>query len=412
MPHKRWIVAGLLLAVTMINYTDRMTLGVLVGEVRRDLVLNETDYAHIVSIFMFAYAVMYAGSGYVVDRLGARRGLAVFVFGWSISQMLHGLAHGKWSLATYRFLLGITEPGNFPAATKAIREWFPVEQRAIGVGIFNAGSSLGAAVASPVAAFVALRFGWRAAFVFTGSIGLAWLALWLLIYRSPAAEGSGAREDGAATKEPEAAPRVDWRRVLASRRCLVVMLARFFSDPVIYFVIFWLPSYLQKERGFDLAMVGKYGWVPYVFGDFGYILGGWLSGRLMRAGKPLGTARKLAMTVGAALLPAAIFAPMVPSAAMAIAATSFVVFGHAIWIANLLTLPADLFPSHEVGTAAGLSGMAGSIGGVLANLGTGWVVTNFTYTPIFLLAGAMHPLSIFLVWKLLPNREFPAMQKA
>jgi ACS family hexuronate transporter-like MFS transporter len=241
---------------------------------------------------------------------------------------------------------------------------------------------------------------------------LAWLALWLLIYRSPAAEGSGAREDGAATKEPEAAPRVDWRRVLASRRCLVVMLARFFSDPVIYFVIFWLPSYLQKERGFDLAMVGKYGWVPYVFGDFGYILGGWLSGRLMRAGKPLGTARKLAMTVGAALLPAAIFAPMVPSAAMAIAATSFVVFGHAIWIANLLTLPADLFPSHEVGTAAGLSGMAGSIGGVLANLGTGWVVTNFTYTPIFLLAGAMHPLSIFLVWKLLPNREFPAMQKA
>jgi ACS family hexuronate transporter-like MFS transporter len=160
LPNMRWIIAGLLLLSTMINYTDRLTLSVLVGDVRRDLGLSETDYSQILSVFLFSYAVMYAGSGYIVDRLGTRRGFSLFVFTWSLSQMLHGLAIGKWSLAGCRFMLGLTEPGNFPAAVKAIREWFPPEQRAIGVGIFNAGSSLGSAIAAPLAAFIALRWGW------------------------------------------------------------------------------------------------------------------------------------------------------------------------------------------------------------------------------------------------------------
>jgi ACS family hexuronate transporter-like MFS transporter len=399
-----WIIAGLLLLVTTINYMDRMTLSVLIGDVRRDLGLTDTDYSQIVSLFFVSYAIMYAGSGYVVDRLGTRLGLSVFVFSWSVAQMLHGLAGGKLSLAGYRFLLGLTEPGCFPAAVKAIGEWFPPEQRAIGVGIFNAGSSLGAAIGSPLAVFVALKYGWRAAFLFTGGVGFLWLVCWLLVYRTPKGIPSPSLKQ---TEEARSKPRTDWKRVLSSRPCLTLVMVRFLSDPVIYFIIFWLPSYLQKERGFDLAMIGRYAWVPYVFGDIGYVLGGWISSRLIRAGWSLPRARKTAMLIGASLLPSAILAPLVPSAGMALAASSVVVFGHAIWVANLLTLPADLFSPSEVGTASGFTGMGGSIGATLASLGTGYIVSRFSYQPVFVWAGLMHPLSMLLVFGLLRERDFP-----
>jgi ACS family hexuronate transporter-like MFS transporter len=395
-----WIVAGLLLISTMINYTDRLTLSVLITDMRGHLSLSEPDYAQIVSVFLCSYAIMYAVSGYIVDRLGTRRGFALFAFGWSVSQMLHAFARGKWSLAGCRFLLGLTEPGNFPAAVKAIREWFPEERRALGVGIFNAGSSLGAAVASPLAAFLGLRYGWRFAFVFTGALGLVWLVFWLSIYYTPA------RTQPEEIEQPSS-PRSPWRAVAANRDCLTLMLVRFLADPVIYFIIFWMPTYLQKERGFDLEMVGRYAWIPYVFGDIGYVFGGWLSGWLIQRGWGLAKSRKTAMAVGAFLLPAAIAAPLVPSARAAIAATCVVVFGHAVWIANLLTLPADLFPQRQVGTATGFSGMAGTVGGILANLATGYVVSHFSYSPVFAIAGLMHPLSMILVLVLLPDERFP-----
>ena len=413
LPKLRWIIAGLLLVITLINYTDRMTLSVLIGDVSKDLHLGANDYGQIVSLFFLAYAIMYAVSGYVVDRLGTKLGMAFFVCTWSLAQMLHGLATGKWSLAGCRFALGLTEPGNFPAATRAIREWFPAEQRALGIGIFNAGSSLGAAVASPVAAYLALNYGWRAAFVFTGALGLVWLVFWWILYQPPARnrwlgrkEAAELRAAGIGADAAVARERVDWRGVLRSRPCLTLILVRFLADPVIYFVIVWFPAYLQTERGFDLAMIGKYAWVPFVFGDIGYVFGGWLSGQLMRAGWSLPKSRKVAMAVGAALLPIAVLVPLVPSAGLAIAATSVAVFGHAVWVANLLTLPADMFRQSEVGTAAGFSGMGGAIGGALANLVTGYIITQFTYLPIFIWAGLMNPISLSLVWWLLPTRVF------
>ena len=412
-PRLRWIIAGLLLAVTMINYTDRLTLSVLIGDVRKDLALSETDYSHLVSLFLAAYAVMYAVSGWVVDRVGTRAGFILFVGGWSIAQMLHGLAWNKWSLAGFRFLLGLMEPGSFPAAVKAVREWFPAGQRAIGVGIFNTGSALGAAVAAPLAATLGLRYGWRVAFVVTGALGLVWLLFWVVIYQPPQRNRWLSPAEAAAlgplmTEAPTGTgtSHVDWKRVFISRPCLVLMFARFLADPVIYFIIFWLPAYLQKERGFDLTMIGRYAWIPYAFGGFGYVLGGWLSGRLLRAGWSLCRARKFALAAGAALLPTAILAPLVPGAPLAIVATTIVVFGHAVWVANLLTLPADLFPGSEVGTASGFTGMAGSIGGILANLGTGYIVSTFSYLPVFIAAGLLHPIACFLLWRYLTPRMF------
>lgn len=403
-PRLGWIIAGLLLVVTLINYADRSTMAVLVKQIRDSLHLSENDYSQIVSFFLIAYAIMYVGSGWVVDRIGTRWGMALFVCFWSVCQMLHGFATGKWTFAACRFGLGLAEPGSFPAAVKAIGEWFPPAQRALGVGIFNAGSSLGAAAAPPLAAWLALHYGWRAAFWFTGGLGLVWLLFWLTIYRPPAGTPVATME------KPEKS--YSSFKVVLTRAGIMLVLARFLTDPVIYFVIFWLPAYLEKDRGFDLKMIQNYAWVPYAFGGIGYLIGGAISGWLVRRGMTITRARKTAMAIGAAFLPAAILAPLVPSAGLAIAAMCMVVFGHAIWIANLMALPADLFPKREVGTAAGYSGMGGAIAGALANWYTGAIIVHYSYLPIFICAGLLHPIAIVLVWWLLSDRIFGGREQA
>jgi len=414
-PKLRWIIAFLLCLSTMINYLDRQAIGVVSVEIRREFSLSEQDYSYILSFFFLAYAIMYAGSGYIIDRVRTRRGFAVFISGWSIAQLLHGFAVGKWSLGSYRFLLGLSEPGAWPAAAKAVSEWFPASQRALAMGIFNAGTSLGSALAPITVALITRHYGWRNAFVFTGLIGLAWLAAWLFLYQPPHLNRWLRADEYARLKlllpppeeaRPAEAERVHWKTLIGERACWTLILTRFFTDPVIYFVIFWLPEYLRKERAFNLAEVGKYSWVPFAFGGIGYILGGWLSGRLINAGWPLARARKLVMAIGAAVMPVAILAPLVPTAALAIAATCFITFGHGLWVANLQTIPTDVFRGREIGTVTGFSGMGGAVGGMLASLGTGYIVTHFTYAPIFLMAGLMHPLSAVLTYALLPDRCF------
>jgi len=416
-PHLRYVIAALLFLATMINYTDRLALSVVSPFLRQEFGMTEQDYGDVVFFFMTAYAIFYALSGPIIDRLGTRRGFAVMILFWSAAAMSHALARGKRSLAACRFLLGAGEPGNWPAAAKAVSEWFPAEQRAFGVGIFNAGSSIGSALAPPVVAWLTLHYGWRSAFIWTGASGLAWLVLWLVLYQPPhlsrwitTRERDFLKDKLAPPKELGAhvhpIPRHAWLRVLTQRECYSLILARFFTDPVLYFIIFWLPEYLRKERGYDLAMIGRYAWVPFIFGDIGYMLGGWFSGYLMSRGWRLPRARKFILVAGAAMMPAAIFAPLVPDARGAIALTCFMTFGHALWISNLLTLPTDLFPGPQVGTATGFSGMGGAVGGMLANLATGRIVQRFSYRPIFTVAGLMHPLGVALVLWLLPDRRF------
>ncbi len=413
-PKLQWVIAAMLFLATAVNYLDRGALAVVSTKIRGEFHLNEQDYSYSLVAFFLAYAIMYAGSGYIVDRLGTRLGFALFIGFWSCAAMAHSLIRGTWSLAGARFLLGLGEPGNWPAATKAINEWFPARQRALGVGIFNAGSSVGTVLSGIVVAALTLAFGWRFSFIATGAVGLVWMIVWLVLYNPPyknrwlrSAEFEQIKSEVAPPDEARpAGERVDWRKVIRARGCWTLILARFFTDPVLYFAIFWLPEYLQKERGFDLAMVGKYSWVPFVFGGIGYVIGGWLSGFLMRIGWALPKARKSVMLAGSALMPIVIFAPHFPAPWMAIGAMCFLTFGHAFWTASLQTLPTDLFAGHEVGTCAGLSGMGGAVGGMLANLGTGYVVRHFSYSPIFLLGGLMHPLSIVLVYWLLPDSQF------
>ena len=413
-PRMLWVVGLLLFLATALNYTDRMVLSIVSVDIRKEFHLSPQDYSQIVALFFVAYAIMYAGSGWIIDRLGTKRGFALFIAGWSLAQILHAFAFGKWSLAGYRFLLGLAEPGNWPAAAKAVAEWFPPAQRALGVGIFNAGSSIGSVIAPPLVAWVTVQYGWRAAFVATGVVGFGWLILWLIFYETPhrnrwitASEYSvlGPQLPPAAEATPTR-EKIDVIRVFTARGCWSLTVARFFTDPVIYFVIFWLPEYLRNERHFNLEMVGRYAWVPFVFGGIGYVLGGWLSAFLIRKGWSLPRSRKFVMLLGACCLPVAILAPFVPAAWMAIAATCFVTFGHAFWVSNLQALPTDLFRAREVATASGFTGMGGAIGGALAQLGTGYLVAHFSYAPVFIIAGLMHPLSAALVYWWLPDREF------
>ena len=404
-PRLLWAISFLLCLAAAINYLDRQALGIVSFDIRKEFSLNEEDYAQVLTLFFLAYSIMYAGSGYILDRLGTRKGFAVFMFGWSVAQVLHGFTRGKWSLAACRFLLGLTEPGAWPAAAKAVNEWFPAPQRALGMGIFNSGTSIGSLAAPIVVASLALAFGWRMAFIFTGITGLLWMIAWLVLYNPPHLNRWLRSADyerwkpllpDPADTRPAGPRATAWWKLAAARGCWVLILTRFFTDPVIYFVIFWLPEYLRKERGFDLAMVRDYSWVPFFFGGVGYLFGGWLSGRLIRGGRTLPQARKFVMLLGAAVMPVAIAAPYVPTAALAIAATCFITFGHALWVANLQALPADIFHGAEVGTVTGFSGSGGAIGGMLAQLGTGYLVVHFSYAPVFLLAGLMHPLSAAL----------------
>ena len=406
-PKLQWVIAALLFLSTTLNYADRMTLSIVSRVVRGELHMTEQDYAYVGTAFLIAYAIMYAGSGYMVDRLGTRVGFAVFMFAWSLAQMLHAFVQGPFGLGGARFLLGLAEPANWPAAAKAITEWFPARQRALGVGIFNAGSSVGSAIAPPMVATVAAFWGWRAAFMVTGAMGLIWLVLWLVLYDAPAKNRWLRPEDRPNLDEVKPAvehARPDWRRVIRMRECYTLIIARFFTDPVIYFIIFWLPEYLGKERGFDLREIGQYSWIPFIFGGIAYLIGGWLSGRLMERGWPLLRARKFVMALGAACMPVSILAPFVPSAGLAIAATCFATFGHGFWVANLQTLPTDFFRGGEVGSASGFTGMGGAIGGALANLGTGWIVSHYSYAPVFAAAGLMHPLSAIIVYSMLPDK--------
>jgi ACS family hexuronate transporter-like MFS transporter len=417
-PHIRWIIAAMLFLATAVNYADRQALAVVSDRIRLQFSMTEIDYSRILAGFFLAYAIMYAGSGHIVDKLGTKKSFSLFIGVWSLASMLHAFATGVWSFAACRFLLGLSEPGNWPAATKAVSEWFSPKQRALGVGIFNAGSSAGSALSGPLISFLTIRYGWQFAFISVAMFGFVWLIFWWILYDSPHtnrwlkhSEYIQFKDDvlpleKPGTKEAPSAPRAAWGNIVRRPEAVALCLARTFTDPVIYFVIFWLPAYLVKERHFNQKEIGQYSWVPFVFGGIAYMLGGYLSGMLMHKGWSLPRARKRIMLLGAMCLPIAMLAPFAPNAGLAIAAICFITFGHGFWTANLQTLPADLFPGAEVGTVSGFSGMGGAIGGMLAQLGTGYVVSKFSYAPIFLIAGLMHPMSMVIIFKMLPDSQF------
>jgi MFS transporter, ACS family, hexuronate transporter len=402
-PHLRWGVAVMLCLASELNYLDRQTLSVLAATIQADLGLTDVAYSHITSTFLMSYTVMYAVAGRLVDALGTRRSFLIFVSGWSVANMLHGLARTALQLSFFRFLLGAAEPANFPAGLKAVSEWFPMRERALAVGIFNAGTAVGGAFAVPVVSFIALRWGWRWAFVGTGALGFVWVLAWALFYRLPQehprlspAERALILGHEAGGGEPRTEPSVSVRQVLRMREAWGCILARALTDPISYFLNFWIPKYLQAERGFTLAALGRYGWIPFAALAAGNIFSGAVPRWLISRGWPLDRARKATMLGVSCAMPILCFlVTRVESQAWALAVVSALFFGHAAW--GNITLPTEVFPRHAVGTVTGLGGALGGLMGVLTQLAIGWVVQNLSFAPIFAAISVAYLLALALV---------------
>lgn len=402
----RWYIVGLIALTTALNYLDRQTLALLAQTLEKELGLTITQYSKVTAAFLTSYTIMYAVGGRLIDYLGTRRGLAVFVSGWSVVDLLHTFARTMGQFAFCRFLLGAAEPANFPAGVKAVSEWFPVRERALAVGIFNSGTAIGAALAAPLVAWIVLHFGWRYTFMAGGLLSLLWVGAWLLVYRLPQQHPWITKEELNTIEEnqpPKATPKsVSVWRILSMPEAWGCILARMLTDPISYFFAFWMPKFLQQERGFDLAAIGKYYWIPYVGLALGNLAGGAVPSYLIRHGCSLDRSRKGAMFVASLMIPASfILITRVSNPALAIACTTSAMFFHAFW-ANV-TLPAEVFEKHVVGSVAGFGGAMGSLVGAITMLLIGHTVTVTSFTPVFIVYSAL-PMTAFIFVCLLIKR--------
>ena len=397
----RWWIAGLLALATALNYLDRQSFPVVVGEIKKEIPISDNQYAQLTSLFLLAYAIMYAGGGRILDWLGTRVGYAVMIVWWSAANFMLGTVHSVLGLGVFRFLLGLGEGGGFPGSGKAVAEWFPAKERSLAFGIFNAGSSLGAVVAPPLMAWVVFQFGWRWVFFITGSIGFVWAAIWLRLYRPPATNRyitPGEREYIASFMDAPVAQRerIPWLRLFTYRQVWGLMGAKFLTDSAWYFFIFWLPKYLGDVRGLNIKEIGYFAWIPFAFSALGSVMGGWLSSFLIRRGLSLDLSRKIALAIAACLMPVSLLIANAPLN-FAIVFYSVAMFGHQFWSSNVQTLPADIFPSRVVGSVEGLLGSAGAFGGMLFGLLVGKLIGTHGYAPAFLMAGLFHPIGFLLI---------------
>jgi ACS family hexuronate transporter-like MFS transporter len=408
----RWWIVGLIFLATLINYIDRLTISVLAPVITHDLGLTNTEFGGIITWFLLAYTISQGLSGKLYDRVGTKRGFVCSIILWSIAAMAHAFARGLASLSVFRFMLGLGEAGNWPGAAKTVAEWFPIRERAFGMAIFNSGAAIGSVVAPPLIVWLSLSYGWQTTFIVTGSLGFAWLVLWLLVYQTPdrhkwldeeerqlIREGQRTGDAGEALVTEPSAP-LKWLELLRYRQVWAIVLARFLTDPIWWLYISWLPKYLADARGFSLVKIGLFAWVPYVAADAGSLSGGWLSGYLISRGWSVDRARKVVILVAALLMPAGIFAAFAHDAMVALALIGVVLFGFQVWINNVQTLPSDFFSDKAVASVAGLGGTGAGIGSMIFIFSTGWVVDHFSYVPVLVTAGLLAPFGTLVLFTL------------
>jgi ACS family hexuronate transporter-like MFS transporter len=391
----RWGIAGLISAAIAISYFDRQTLPVAIAAIQREIPISNTEFADLQVAFLIAYGIMYAGGGKLIDTLGARAGFVLIMIWWSLACASHGVATGFRTLAASRLLLGMGEGGGFPAATKAVAEWFPVRERSTAMGFINAGTALGAVVAPPLIAAILYVSNWRWVFFISGTAGLLWTFWWLRGYFAPARHPRITAEETSAIAEvfdsrEHAGRRISWFRLLGYPQVRGLVLAKFLSDAAWYFYLFWLPKYLYDARGFDTKQVGYFAWIPYAASGIGSIAGGWFSSRLIRRGCSVNRARKVALGASAAVMPLIFFVTQVP-VQLAIVLFSVAFFGQQSWSTLVMILPTDIFPRAAVGSVAGLVGFGGAMGGVAFNLVAGYMLDHgFGYGPVFAIVSTFH----------------------
>lgn len=397
---------ALLFFATTVNYLDRIVFSFLAPEIREEIHFTPQVYGYVTGAFQIAYMVGFLFAGRWIDRVGTRIGYAVAVFLWSIAAALHALARSAFGLGFWRAMLGLSESGNFPAAIKSVAEWFPAKDRALATGIFNAGANVAAMIGPPVLAVMQAAYGWRACFLITASLGFVWLILWVASYHSPEKHGRVSATEleyirGGAPVE-EAGTRIGWAQALRLRETWGFAIAKFLTDPVWWLYLWWLPLFLDdvfkvtaQQRGWALFFI-------YLMADVGSVLGGWISGFLMRRGWAHARARKTAMALCAACMPIAATAVLMPEAILAVALVSLATASHQGWSANLFTTTSDVFPKQAVASVVGIGGCTGALGGFLfSSVIPGHVIAHFGYKPVFLAMGCFHLTALVVVHRLM-----------
>lgn len=400
MKSHRWIVLALLFCASVINFIDRQSLSILARTIQDALGISDSGYGTIVQMFLFAYMLSFLVSGWVTDRLGIRVSMTLFIAWWSVANMLTGLASSLRSLAGARFLLGVGESGLYTVSPKVVGEQFAPAQRGLAVGIYTAGATIGATLAPPLLAWLAHGYGWRWAFIATGSLGLLWIVPWLIFYRpAPAAP------------QPTTAVKSDWtwRDVFLCREALLLLGARMLTDPVWHFVLFWFPKYLTDVHKMPLPELGRVAWIVYLAADIGCIAGGMLSGVFVKRGYRPADARKWTMAIAAALIPCSALVPFCDTKVAMFALVSIVALAHMTWITTLTTLAVDLFPAQRLGSIFGVVAAGSGLGGMLFTELVKRLVTQFSYSPVFVIMGFLHPTALVLIWLAAARKKQPAL---
>ena len=401
----RWYIAFLLCLASALNYLDRQTLSVLIGTIKEELNLTNASYGAINAWFLASYGVMYAVSGRIIDYIGTRRGFMLFVSGWSVANMLHVFAASVGQFSFFRFLLGVFEPGSFTGGVKAVGEWFPMRDRALAIGIFNAGTAIGSVAAAPIVSVIAMHWGWKAAFFTTGALGFIWLLPWMLFFKQPRSHpqlGEEERQlilDGQAEESGRLRP-PPLLSLLRMRETWGCVLVRALTDPISYFLLFWIPLYFQKQYDFDLKKIGMVIWIPYAAAALGNLAGGIIPRFLIGRGWELDKARKRTMVfMTGTLLACLVLVTQIANPTLALLLVAGMTFCHGGW--SNITLPAEVFPRNAIATVTGLGGALGSWMGALAMLTTGRVVDTYGFTPIFIACTVLYPVALLLVYVLI-----------
>ncbi len=407
-----WIVALVALA-TIINYIDRNALAVLWPEISEDLGLTKTDYAIIINVFTFAYAFGQSIFGKVFDWIGTRLGFVLSIVGWSIATVLHAVAAGLLSFSIFRALLGVSEAGNWPGATKANAEWFPINERAFAQGIFNSGAAIGGIIGAPVVGiFFALFDSWQITFILIGVLGFLWLVPWLIVYKSgPEAHPWISEEErqfiltGQRNKDVDEvadyAPTTG--EILSRKESWGVIMASFFIDPIWWLFVGWLPLYLYETYGFGVEEIALYSWVPYAGAMVGAWFGGLLAQNRIAAGWSVNRTRKTVISLGGLIMLLSLLATTQAATPIyAVLLMAVILFGFQTAIGNIQTLPSDFYSGRSVGTLAGFAGTAAKLAVVGLNFLIPFITVN-SYAPAFAVGAGLAIATVLSVLILCPN---------
>lgn len=404
----RWRICALLFFVTTLIYLDRQVLGVLAPELQRVIGWNEVQYGNIVSAFQVAYALGLLLAGRFIDGVGTRLGYALAIALWTFATTGQSLARTVLAFAVARFVLGLAEAPNFPAAIKTVAEWFPKNERALATGIFNSGANIGAIVAPLTAPWIAIHFGWPWAFVFMAAIGVVWIALWVSNYRRPEKHTklSPAELRYIQSDPSEPVVAVPWSKLLPHRQTWAFIAGKFLTDPVWWFFLYWLPKFLNARFGLTLSALGWPLVVVYTMSMGGSIAGGWLSARLLERGWSLNAARKTAMLTCALTVLPIVFAATARNFWVSVTLVGLAAASHQGWSANLFTLASDMFPKRAVASVVGIGGFGGAVASSLTATFTGFVLQiTGSYFPMFVIAGCAYLLALLVVQLLAPRLE-------